>query len=203
LDVAEEALLETSDKARAHLVRARQLAYESLIEARWSVQALRPRALVDHDLPTALTRLVEQVTAQTPVQARVQIHGTPCLLSPTVENALLRISQEALTNTVKHAQARTAHLALTFDTAEVSLRVSDDGHGFDPYQAAPQHGFGLISMRERAEHIGGHLTLTSQPSHGTAIRVVVPMVQGHRQGGLDEYRQSDSYSDCRRSPCGA
>jgi signal transduction histidine kinase len=175
LDVAEEALLETPDAARAHLARARQLARDSLAEARRSVRALRPQALADSDLPTALRRLVEQMTAHTPLQARVYVRGTPCPLLPTVENALLRIGQEALTNTVKHAQACTVQLALTFDTTAVCLRVSDDGRGFEPYQATRHDGFGLISMRERAERIGGRFTLTSQPAHGTAVRVVVPM----------------------------
>jgi signal transduction histidine kinase len=179
LEAAEEALAETPVEARTHMTRARQLARDSLAEARRSVRALRPQALTDSDLPTALPRLVAQVTAQTPLRAQVQVHGTPRPLLPTVESALLRISQEALTNTMKHAEARTVHLALTFDTAAVCLRVTDDGQGFDPSQAAQHEGFGLISMRERAERIGGRFTLISQPAQGTAVRVVVPMAHRH------------------------
>jgi signal transduction histidine kinase len=175
LEAAEDALADTPAETRAHIARARQLARASLTEARRSVRALRPQALRDSDLPTALPHLVEQVTAKTPLQAQVQVRGTPCPLPPEVEHALLRISQEALINTVKHAQARTAQLTLTFDTAEVCLRVTDDGQGFDPSQAAQHDGFGLISMRERAERLGGRFSLTSQPAHGTAVRVVIPL----------------------------
>jgi signal transduction histidine kinase len=175
LEAAEEALAETPVEARTHMTRARQLARDSLAEARRSVRALRPQALTDSDLPTALPLLVEQVTAQTPLKAQVQVHGTPAPLPPEVENALLRISQEALTNTMKHAQARTVQFALTFDAAAVRLRVTDDGRGFDPRLVATREGFGLVSMRERAERIGGRFTLTSQPPYGTTVRVVVPI----------------------------
>jgi signal transduction histidine kinase len=179
LEAAEDALADAPADTRAHMAGARQLARASLAEARRSVRALRPQALTDSDLPTALPRLVEQVTAQTPLRAQVQVHGTPAPLPSEVENALLRISQEALINTVKHAQARTVQLALTFDTAAVRLRVTDDGQGFDPQQAATREGFGLVSMRERAERVGGRFTLTSRPPHGTTVMVVVPMA--HRQ----------------------
>jgi signal transduction histidine kinase len=175
LEAADEALADTPADTRRHMDRARQLARASLAEARRSVRALRPQALTDSDLPTALPLLVEQVTAQTPLKAQVQVHGTPAPLPPEVENALLRISQEALTNTMKHAQARTVQFALTFDAAAVRLRVTDDGRGFDPRLVATREGFGLVSMRERAERIGGRFTLTSQPPYGTTVRVVVPI----------------------------
>ena len=119
--------------------------------------------------------------AQTAIRAQVQVHGTPAPLPPEVENALLRISQEALINTVKHAQARSVQLALTFDATAVHLRVTDDGQGFDPQQATMREGFGLVSMRERAERIGGRFTLTSQAAHGTTVMVVVPMAPQQAQ----------------------
>src|SRR2546428_11997034 len=103
-----------------------QLARVILAEALGSVRALRLRALTDSDLTTVLPRLVEQVTAQTSIRAQVQVHGTPAPLPPEVENALLRISQEALINTVKHAQARSVQLVLTFDAAAGALRGNDD-----------------------------------------------------------------------------
>jgi signal transduction histidine kinase len=181
LEAAEDVLAETPAEAQAHMACARQLARVSLAEARRSVRALRPRALTDSDLPTALPRLVEQVTAQTSIRAQVQVHGTPAPLPPEVENALLRISQEALINTVKHAKARSVQLVLTFDVAAVHLRVTDDGQGFDPQQATIREGFGLVSMRERAERLGGRFTLTSQTTHGTTVMVVVPMAPQQAQ----------------------
>jgi signal transduction histidine kinase len=182
LEAAEDALAEPPTEAQAHIARARHLARASLAEARRSVRALRPQALTNSDLPTALPRLVEQVTAQTPLQAQVQVHGTLYPLSPEVESALLRIGQEALTNTVKHAHAHTVQLALTFDATAVRLQVTDDGQGFAPQQAVTPEGFGLVNMRERAERIGGCFTLTSRPAQGTTVQVVVPMTppQTHR-----------------------
>ena len=111
LEAAEDALAETPAEAQAHMARARQLARASLAEARRSVRALRPQALTDSDLPTALPRLVEQVTAQTPLQAQVQVHGTPCPLPPDVrERALTHRSgspdQHRETRPGQHCPAR-------------------------------------------------------------------------------------------------
>ena len=84
---------------------------------------------------------------------------------------------------MKHAQASTVQLALTFDATAVCLRVTDDGRGFDPQRPATHEEFGLVSMRERAERIGGRFTLTSWPTHGTTVMVVVPMA--HHQARRD------------------
>jgi signal transduction histidine kinase len=85
----------------------------------------------------------------------------------------LRISQEAIINAWKHAQPQAIMLDLEFHPGEVRLRVRDDGRGFDTLSSPAASGFGLISMRERAERLGGHLTITSTPGHGTEIAVTV------------------------------
>jgi signal transduction histidine kinase len=94
-----------------------------------------------------------------------------------VERDLLRIFQEALANAVKHAQARTVDVELNYAQDALALRVRDDGRGFDPDSLSPALSghYGLIGMRERAERIGGHLTLTSRPGEGTELLVEVPL----------------------------
>jgi signal transduction histidine kinase len=82
-----------------------------------------------------------------------------------------RIVQESLTNTIKHANARKFEVELLFEPHGTELQVVDDGKGFDP--TLPYDGFGLIGMRERAERIGGRLTVVSVPGKGSTIRVAL------------------------------
>ena len=90
-----------------------------------------------------------------------------------VEEALYRIAQEALHNTVKHARARRVELRLVASEREIVLEVRDDGVGFDPGQAFPGH-LGLKSMRERAEHLGGSLVVESAPGRGACLCARIP-----------------------------
>jgi signal transduction histidine kinase len=94
-----------------------------------------------------------------------------------MERNLLRIFQEALANAVKHAHARTVDVELRYAPDSLALRVRDDGRGFDPESLSPAGSghYGLIGMRERAERIGGRLTLNSRPGEGTEMLVEVPL----------------------------
>ena len=178
LQAAEDAHITNPEDRQSHIARARELARENLAEARRSVWALRPHALDGSDLCGAFTRLAEQMVSPAGVETTCQVRGTPRALPPEVERNLLRIGQEAFTNTVKHAGARAVRIELTFETGRVRLRVRDDGRGFDPAAPAGESGrgaFGLIGMRERAQDMGGRLTVTSQPGRGTEVAVVVPV----------------------------
>jgi signal transduction histidine kinase len=184
LEGAENVLIKAPEKARAHIDLARQLARESLLEARRSVRALRPQALEAGNLAFALARLAERMSEDTPVQVSFQVRGTSILLPPDMESGLLRIAQEALTNVLKHAYATSVWLELIYEPEEIWLSVQDNGQGFD---LKKQHnikngkgeisrgGFGLISMRERTERIGGRLTLNSCLGQGTNVSVAVPV----------------------------
>jgi PAS domain S-box-containing protein len=107
------------------------------------------------------------------VPAQLEARG----LEPAVEVQLLRIVQEALSNVRKHARAQSAQVSFSASDAAVQVAIADDGHGFDPSSAAAAQadGFGLQSMRERAEALGGRLEVTSQPSSGTRVLVTVPV----------------------------
>jgi PAS domain S-box-containing protein len=177
LEAAEDALeVDTDDVEgiRRHITNARTLARESLAEARRSVWELRSRALVHGHLPDALFHEVTRITAGTGLQGDFQLHGAPRALPAAIEEHLLRIGQEALTNVLRHAQAQTVRVALTFSPYQVLMCVEDDGHGAPTFQSN-ERGFGLVSMQERAERLGGSLVFSSEPGQGAKLIVMVPL----------------------------
>ena len=165
------------DLARKHLELARKMVRHSLTEARRSVMDLRASALEGHDLPAALSEAAHQWTAGTAVQIRVNVAGENRPLPEETEQHLLRIAQEAVTNAVKHARASQVSIHLEMASGELSLRVADNGRGFEQDEAFSEVGghFGLLGMRERAERLGGELRLHSEPGQGTEVAVTVPI----------------------------
>ena len=173
-DAAEEALLEEDpEHAVRHMRRARELARESLGEARRSVHALRPQALEKAAFPDALKAIITNAAAGTSLHANFQLKGEPRELQPAVEENLLHIGQEALTNALKHAHATEFQARLCFDSGAVRLELRDNGDGF-VVDAVNGEGFGLIGMKERAEQIGATLTILSETGAGTEIVAVSP-----------------------------
>ncbi|MEJ7616663.1 MAG: triple tyrosine motif-containing protein [Pyrinomonadaceae bacterium] len=164
---------QAQEAAQTHLDQARILVRTSLAEARRSVWDLRSHALESGGLPEALSETITRLTAGTPAQAKVQISGAARALSPVVENNLLRIGQEAVTNAIKHAAAQHILVELSFNGPRVRLAVRDDGRGFAAHNnqrpSATDGHFGLFGMRERAEQIGGKLIVNSAPGSGTEI----------------------------------
>ncbi|MFF9815815.1 sensor histidine kinase [Streptomyces sp. NPDC014006] len=171
------------DLARDHTVRAMDLARHSLGEARRSVHNLAPAALDRDELPEALKKTVAAWGERTGVRADFTVTGTAEQLHAEVSATLLRIAEEALSNTARHANATRAGVTLSFMGDEVVLDIRDDGRGFDPL-ALPERsdtgGFGLGGMRARAERIAGSLTVESEPGYGTALSARVPLVRHDR-----------------------
>jgi signal transduction histidine kinase len=166
--------------AKQHLARASALARHSLGEARRSVQNLAPAALEHAALPEALKRTVAEWSERTGVRARFTVTGTEEDLHDEVAATLLRIAEEALANTARHAEAARAGVTLSFMGDELTLDVRDDGRGFDPLAVPPRSGsggFGLNGMRARAERIAGTVTVESEPGQGTAVSARVPLVR--------------------------
>ena len=188
LEVVEETEPPASETARRHLEGARQVARESLAEARRLVWALRPESLDRRSLAEALESLCENWGRETGIGVRANITGTPQGLPPETEVALLRVAQEALGNVRKHSGAKRAALTLSYIGDLVVLDVLDDGVGFDP--AAPKDavgagdsgGFGLRSMRERVETLGGRLSIESSPGNGTSLTVEMPTGERENMG---------------------
>ncbi|MER6713312.1 sensor histidine kinase [Streptomyces sp. NPDC006386] len=166
--------------AREHVSRATDLARHSLGEARRSVHNLAPVALADAGLPEALKKTVGEWGERTGVRAEFTVTGTAEQLHEEVEATLLRIVQEALSNTARHAAATRAGVTLSFVGEDVILDIRDDGRGFDRAAVGERTstgGFGLPGMSARAERIAGSLTVESEPGHGTAVSARVPLVR--------------------------
>jgi PAS domain S-box-containing protein len=175
LEAAEDATSRgLPDAAARHLVRARDLARDSLKEARRSVQALRPQVLDDIGLGNALDSLFKQMTQGTGLTPSFAVLGPPRRLPLDWEENLFRIGQEALTNTIRHANARRLTGRLTFAPDEVRLDVIDDGCGFDPARLGK--GYGLLGIKERVHAMGGQLVVRSAQGDGASIVVTLPAV---------------------------
>ncbi len=144
-------------------------------ETRHSVWDLRARALEDGHLGTALSATASYARNGSAVAVDVCVTGQPRTLPGLVESHLLRISQEATANAVKHARASSIKIELQYQTNAVRLSVIDDGQGFLPDDAPSGESghFGLLGMRERAEKIGGQLQISSTPGHGARIEITV------------------------------
>ncbi|MFF1816933.1 sensor histidine kinase [Kribbella sp. NPDC058245] len=169
--------------AEEHVGRATDLARHSLGEARRSVQNLAPEGLSHDGLPETLRKTVDQWAERTGVQTELTVTGTAQQLHGEISATLLRITQEALANVGKHANASRAGVTLSFMDGEVTLDVRDDGSGFDPLRLPVRTGtggFGLDGMRARAERIAGSLTVEAEPGAGTAVSARVPLVVDER-----------------------
>jgi signal transduction histidine kinase len=158
-------------KARKRVARAQDLARLGLGEARRSVLALRPGSLEGLPLRSALEDLFTRMTLGSGLRAEVEVLGAEPPLAQESKEVLLRIAQESLTNTIKHAHARTFTATLTGLPDETYLDLIDDGSGFDPNQE--HEGFGLVGMKERIDHMGGTFLLSSAKGHGTRIHITL------------------------------
>jgi len=161
--------------ARQMLELARNMSRRSLFEAKRSVWDLRSHLLENSNLVTAIAEVTKLMASSTKVAISVENSGNPRRLSPQVENNLLRIAQEGLTNALKHSRASQILVRLNYEAERVVLRITDDGVGFDTNnQAVVLSGhFGLLDMSERAGKIGGQFAMISAPGQGTEIRVAV------------------------------
>ena len=161
------------DKVWVRIDKARDLARESLAEARRSVAMLRSPPLETAPLGETLAHFLTQRLLGTSVKSRFVLEGVPHTLPGSNEHCLLRIGQEAVANAVAHAQAKEIVVKLSFETGQVRLHIRDDGRGFNP--DLPKAGrFGIIGMRERAEKVGGKLII-SHPGDGTEVDLTIPV----------------------------
>ncbi len=173
MEAAEEALFdENPDAAVQRVRRAREIARESLGEARRSVHALRPQALDKSGFAEALQSMLKNTTVGTSLRTSFCSEGEPMVLPANVEETLLRIGQEALSNALKHAHPTEFHIRLCFKSDAVRLEFFDNGKGFVVGQT--NGGVGLLGMKERAEQIGATLTISSEPGKGTKVIAVSP-----------------------------
>ncbi|SFR82725.1 Signal transduction histidine kinase [Agromyces sp. CF514] len=177
LQAAERADELGSDEVRRrHLGNAAKLARESLAEARRSVHAIGPSQLDADRLPDAIAAVATEWGRLHDVAVEVSTTGDVRPLHPEVEVTFLRVAQEALANSGKHASPNRVGITLSYMDDLATLDVRDDGTGFDPALAADGGGFGLTSMRQRVERIAGVLEIESEPGVGTAVSASVPIL---------------------------
>ena len=181
----------TKDPTRAAdtLRRLESLAADSLSELQRLISDLRPSHLDDLGLPAALRWYAGKVSERTGLKIRVDIFGDEKPISEAAKIATFRIMQEALNNTIKHANASNAFVQLSFNAERIHISVRDDGNGFDPDLAqmrqSSRPSLGLAGMRERASLLGGTVALQSGLGQGTLIEAGIPY--SHESEAQDDH----------------
>ena len=173
LEVARNSLTAESSTVAERLLKAKSLAQEGIKEARRSVRALRPEVL-DSGLAIAIHQLADKMLSGTNIESEVSITGESHKLTSDVEVELFRIVQEAVTNTVRYAQASKISIELVSNADGVRLKIEDNGIGFDS-QSLLNEGFGLIGMRERSDRLEGNIEINSAIGKGTEIIVAIAL----------------------------
>jgi signal transduction histidine kinase len=142
---------------------------------------LRPTLLDDLGLIPALHWYTESRLKEQGVEVELSIMGRPRRLPPEVETTLFRVTQEAVTNVLRHASAGQVWLDLKFDTDAASIRIRDDGQGFlvryPTSNLNDRTGLGLLGIQERASLLGGRFEVHSTPGEGTDLSVWIPVSQ--------------------------
>jgi signal transduction histidine kinase len=148
------------------------LAEAGLAEMRALIFELRPDSLEEEGLVAALTKQSSSIEARHNIQVVAKLCDEP-KLGLDAKQTLFRIAQEAMNNIVKHAQANRITMRLDESFDNITMQIQDDGIGFNPHGLYPGH-LGLHSMRERAEGLGGLMSIESSPGEGTRVVVTIP-----------------------------
>jgi signal transduction histidine kinase len=169
------------DQARTILENAIDETRQALTEGRLAVQGLRSSAVGTHEFIEAIKTLTEALASDPAhsggAEVRLNVEGTPRKKRPLIRDEIYRIASEALRNAFRHAEASRIEVQLSYGEKSFELRVRDDGKGIDPKfltDEGPAGHFGLRGMRERAQQIGGTLTVWSAPGSGTELVLSVP-----------------------------
>jgi len=171
LDGVSDLIVQDPSAAQAQVAQLKALVQATMADIRQLVYALRPPALDELGLVTALCEQATQYQQVGGLQVTVEAPTALPPLPAAVEVAAYRIALEALTNVVRHAQAHTCCIILTLSDA-LLLDILDDGRGFPPTLRA---GVGLASMRERAAELGGTCVIEARPEGGTRVYACLPL----------------------------
>jgi signal transduction histidine kinase len=153
-----------------------EISLEGLKEMRLLLHQLRPPILEDVGLVGALQHRLDTVEQRVNVKTRLLVHGAVDELPLDLAEQLFAMAQEALTNTLRHAEAEEVIVMLRREDERLTLAVTDNGIGFDP--AVPSFGLGLESIRERARAIGSQVEITSTPLQGTTVMITISLRPG-------------------------
>jgi signal transduction histidine kinase len=194
LEAVMNALPLDPDQTKAKLEKVQALAIRTLEEIQRVIYELRPSLLDDLGLLAAVNWGAKEYLETAGIQVHLETDGEERRLPAEIETALFRIIQEATTNIVRHSGADSTSITIEYRENSVALRIEDNGKGFEPHQAiVPKNkgrGLGLLSMQERAELLGGELTLQSRPGSGTCITADIPT-------SCELYHEQDTSTDSR------
>lgn len=168
---------EHPNRAASNLNQLEKMVSRALTELQRLIADLRPSHLDDLGLPATLRWWAEEVEGRGSLTVNVKVYGEERELTPAVKLALFRVTQEALTNTIKHGQATCADVSLTFGEQYVTVVVVDNGRGFDLGQVMSDRvhqSWGLLGMQERASLLGGQVQVESRPGLGTTVTITIP-----------------------------
>ncbi len=167
--------IDPAGPAGRRLADLRELTEGALAEMRMLIFELRPGAMQEEGLVAAIRKLSHGIAARDALVVDVEAPAERVPLRPRAEEQLYRLTQEALTNVVKHARAHRVHVRIAQweQSGELALEIVDDGVGFDPSVGRPGH-LGLRTMADRAATLGGRLEVSSHPGEGTTVRAVIP-----------------------------
>jgi two-component system sensor histidine kinase UhpB len=186
LDLAEKALNPGSAVASERIATARQLIRHGLNHVKLLIRDLRPTMLDEFGLMPALRWYAQSHLQSAGLDVEVDLPSANLRLPSAVETALYRIAQESLANIARHSQATRAVLSLDIHAGYAAMQASDNGVGFEPKDVISdregRYGVGLLSIRERAELLGGTACITSAPGKGTQVHVVIPLEGGVPRG---------------------
>lgn len=176
LEDVSELLPAEPDQAVARVDRAIDRLHTTIGDIRTFIVGLSTDA--GSGLAAALEAMVAELLSESPVEMTLDLAGAADLdarLHPEAAHGLVQIAREAVSNVARHSGAGVASLALAIDGGEATLRVEDDGVGFDPRRRLGSGHFGLANLRDRAAGLAGTLTIESEPERGTRIIVRLPL----------------------------
>ncbi|MHA6485493.1 sensor histidine kinase [Paenibacillus sp. strain BS8-2] len=161
------------ERAKRQVQLIEEMAAVAQSEMRALLLHLRPVHLEGKSLGQALKALIDELQQKIPMDITLEVDESITLL-PGAEDHLFRIAQEALSNTLRHSKADKMHIRLLRLDNKVHMTIQDSGVGFD-LEAKKQTSYGLLTMEERVNELGGSLQMISQPGEGTTIHLWVPV----------------------------
>jgi signal transduction histidine kinase len=159
--------------ARKRLDKSLAAARSGLDETRRILMALRAKPLEELGLVSAIRQMAEEAASRTGLNLKLEITDNIPALPPNIEQCLFRVAQEAITNVLKHAKAKDLLVKLEFKENRVSLKIQDNGIGFDVQNSNGTKHFGLLGMKERVDFVKGELNIKSHPGAGTTVELIV------------------------------
>lgn len=176
----------------------KQMLNEAIERTRRSIYNLWPATLDHMSLIPALHEMFKQQEKTTGLPHTINVYGSPYQLRPDIQIVIYRIVQEAMNNAFRHSAANLINLSVRFSPQQLCIKIRDNGHGFDVEQVMKSPiacHYGLILMKERAQSIGGTLTIKSLPGKGSQVNLALSNIKAIQTEGFQEY-VAYSFANC-------